>query len=146
MIKYSLTCDQDHAFEGWFTNASTCDAQLAQGLVACPFCESTAVRKAPMAPAVPRKGKPASNSAEARAAKVAQAHHHMAKMLKGIREHVETNFENVGTDFAEEARRIHYGEAEERDIYGDATPDEAEALCEEGIPFATMPWARDPDA
>lgn len=129
MIKYDLVCRKDHRFEGWFASSAAFDAQSAKGKVQCPVCNSKKIAKAPMAPSVatrPERAPP--TPSEMRAA------------LVKLRRHVETNAEHVGADFADEARAIHHGEAEERAIYGDATPEESEALAEEGIAVARIPW------
>jgi hypothetical protein len=125
MILYELRCSADHAFEGWFPNSDGYDRQSAAGEVTCPICGTTDVSKAPMAPAVARQARPMVDP---------------VTLLRAMRHHVETNCENVGANFAEEARRIHYGEAEARGIFGDSTPAEAEALADEGIEIMTIPW------
>lgn len=129
MIRFTLSCTRTHEFEGWFKNGATFERQTEEGAVACPVCGSTEVKKAIMAPAVTRGG-------EARDAARAAA---LLQTLRQVREHVEKNFENVGGRFAEEARRIHYGEAEPRDIVGQATPAEARELREEGIKVQPLP-------
>jgi hypothetical protein len=136
MILYSLVCERGHAFEAWFKDSVAFDRQTAAGKVACPQCGAAKVEKAPMAPRIAKK------SAAERAAPLAHASGKDAKLgrlLKALREHVEQNYDYVGERFAEEARRIHHGEAEERDIYGKATADDARALKEEGIPVAPLP-------
>jgi len=125
MIKYGLKCRKGHEFEGWFPDSAAFDKQAAGGKVACPDCGSRKVEKAIMAP---RVGKSAERVAE------------MRKKLVALREHVEANSENVGPEFAEQARKIYYGEIEARAIYGQTTDEEAEALAEEGVPFARIPW------
>ncbi len=135
MIKYDLTCRKDHRFEGWFASSSAFDAQAASGKVTCPVCNSRKVTKAPMAPNVAiRSEAPSLSPAEMRAA------------LVKLRQHVESNAEHVGENFADEARAIHHGEAEDRPIYGDATAEEGEALAEEGINVARIPWVPVGDA
>ena len=133
MIRYALICDVGHDFEGWFSASSDFDEQLARGLLSCPLCESQAVRKQIMAPAVAgtRKQGAAHMPANARAV--------MAEVMSGVRRHVEANFDYVGDRFADEARQIHQGKAEERGIYGEATPKEVKALVAEGVPVAPMP-------
>ena len=133
MIRFSLSCAQDHPFEGWFRDNAAFEQQASAGQIACPTCGDTAVRKAIMAPAVARTDTTA--AAERAAKRVAL----MMQVARQVRQHVEKNFENVGPKFAEEARRIHHGEAEQRDIWGQATPDEAKELREEGVPVAPLP-------
>jgi len=140
MIRYTLTCDKDHDFEGWFPGIEACDKQLSAGLVSCPDCNSTKVRKALMAPAVATK-KQDSAMDKRQVAMAAQ----QAVMAK-LREHVENNFEHVGDQFPEEARRIHYGETEKRDIYGEASIEEARELVEEGVEIAPLPGPTRTDA
>ncbi|MEQ9125981.1 MAG: DUF1178 family protein [Alphaproteobacteria bacterium] len=134
MIRYSLVCKAGHVFDGWFPGIEACDKQLKKGLVACPDCGSSKVKKALMAPAIAPK-KSDSDAARKRVMAFAE---HRAK-LAALREHVEQNFENVGERFPEEARRIHYGEAERRDIYGEASLAEAKELVEEGVEVAALP-------
>ncbi len=141
MIKYDLACAKSHRFEGWFGSSSDFEAQALARKIACPACGSKKVAKAPMAPAV--KGtKKSRKEAEPKPPSAAE----MRKFLLGLRSHVEANAENVGPRFAEEARAIHHGEAEDRPIYGDATAEEAEELREEGIGVASIPWIHRGDA
>lgn len=135
MIKYRLICEQDHEFDGWFAGSDAFDAQVLANAVACPFCASTDVKKALMAPSVvtskKRKSKPVGASGEAM--------ERVQMFMSKVREHVETNFDYVGDQFADEARRIHYGETDAREIYGETTLDEANELVEEGISVAPLP-------
>jgi hypothetical protein len=133
-------CDKVHDFDGWFPGLEACDKQLSAGLVNCPDCNSTKVRKALMAPAVATK-KQDSPMDKRQVAMAAQ----QAVMAK-LREHVENNFEHVGDRFPEEARRIHYGETEKRDIYGEASVEEARELVEEGVEIAPLPGPSRTDA
>lgn len=137
MINFTLTCSQGHEFEGWFRNSANFEEQAAQHLVECPTCGDHEVTKGLMAPAVGAK----SAVRETRAEKTA-ALRKMRKLMAEVREHVETNFDNVGTEFPEEARKIYYGEAEDRPIYGDASEDDARDLAEEGVPVARLPWPK----
>jgi hypothetical protein len=136
MIHYQLACDQDHTFEGWFRNSEAFDQQARRKLVICPACGSAKVGKAPMAPSVTHKG------AKKRTERLANLQKETVAQLGQLREFIETNFEDVGHDFAESARKIHYGETESRSIYGEASEEEAEVLEEEGILFGRIPWAR----
>lgn len=139
MIRYTLRCDKTHEFECWFRDSAAYDQQQKAGEVSCPLCGSRKVEKAIMAPNVAsRKG--LSNDEERQRAAAAMA------MLRQMRQAVERNCDNVGDRFAEEARRIHYGETKPRNIYGRTTKDEAEALVEEGIEFGVIPWVDLPDA
>ncbi|HEX3808745.1 MAG TPA: DUF1178 family protein [Rhizomicrobium sp.] len=131
MIVYNLRCKNAHEFEGWFASSTAFDTQAAGGKVACPMCDSKVVEKAPMAPALPSAvGERKSAAAEARK---------MRQFVTGLRKYVEDNAEYVGKKFPEEARKIHYGETEERHIYGEATVAEAKELVEEGVDVAPLP-------
>uniref|UniRef100_B0SW76 Uncharacterized protein n=1 Tax=Caulobacter sp. (strain K31) TaxID=366602 RepID=B0SW76_CAUSK len=134
MIKYALSCDHDHAFEGWFGSSSDYDDQAARGLVDCPVCGSKAVRKQIMAPAV--AGTKARNAAPQPSAQMREM---MMTAMGEVRRQVEANFDYVGDGFAKEARDIHDGKSEERGIYGEATPQEVKALVEDGIQVAPLP-------
>ena len=137
MIRYALTCDQDHGFEAWFGSSGDYDDQAARGLVECPICLSKTVRKQVMAPAVAgtRKGAPAVDAK--RQAMVMEA-------MGQVRKQVEDNFDYVGDAFANEARAIHEGRSEERGIYGEASPAEVKALVEDGVQVAPLPPAATP--
>ena len=146
MICFSLHCGNDHTFEGWFRDGASFDRQAEEGSVACPTCGDSTVRKAMMAPAVVRSAVrvvAAPAEAPVAAAPAPMPDHAkaavMMAMLRKMREHVEKNFENVGERFPEEARRIHYGEADEREIFGQASLEEAKELVEEGIAIRPLP-------
>src|SRR5579864_2824253 len=141
MILFKLRCAAEHEFEGWFRDGATYQRQAARGEIACPQCGDTRIEKAPMAPRVARQER-AVPTAPATPASPAQ----LRQMLQTLRRHVESHCENVGDRFAEEARRIHRGEAEARGIYGDATADEAQALADDGIEVAQIPWVAPSDA
>ncbi|MBW8640816.1 DUF1178 family protein [Hoeflea sp. WL0058] len=135
MIKFNLVCDSDHRFEGWFSSNDDFDKQSTAGLVCCPVCNSAKVEKALMAPSVSTAKK--KDAAMQLAMNTAQsaAMTQLREAVKKIRD----NSEDVGARFPEEARKIHYGEAEERGIIGQATLDDAKALVEEGIGVAPLP-------
>ena len=133
MIRYALTCDHDHGFEGWFASSSDYDDQLGRGLVECPMCASKRVRKQIMAPAVRGTKRNLRDPAPAKMQAM------MMEAAGRIRAHVEENFDDVGDSFATEARAIHEGKAEDRGIYGQATPAEVRELVEDGIPIAPLP-------
>jgi len=154
MIRYALVCDQGHAFESWFADSAAYDKQAKRGLVSCPQCGSAKVEKAIMAPrlAGSRKGAaPIEAPAEAPAAApekpqekapvamLSPQERELRAKLKELRDHLTQNADNVGPKFPEEARKMHYGEIEHRSIYGEATPDDAKALAEEGIEFHPLP-------
>ncbi len=143
MIRYALHCDKAHEFESWFPSSDSYEAQRKQGFVACPVCGSTKVDKALMAPQVARKDRaPAAEPAPAPPAPVAvvsPVDQELRAKLRELREHIVKTADPVGERFAEEARKIHYGESEHRSIYGQATPEEARELAEEGIEFHALP-------
>jgi hypothetical protein len=133
MIRYALACDRGHEFEAWFGSISSYDEQVEARAVTCPSCGSADVHKAPMAPAVRRgKAAPAATREDGERRRT-------YAFLKDLKAHLKANAEHVGPAFPEEARKMHYGEAEARSIYGEATVDEARALKEEGIPALPLP-------
>ena len=132
MIRYALACGAGHDFEGWFGGSDDFDVQSARGLVSCPACGSPEVRKQIMAPAVvTSKGKAETATGPSREM--------MLEMASQVRRHVEDNFDNVGDAFAREARDIHEGRSEKREIYGEATPAEVKKLKDDGVPCAALP-------
>jgi hypothetical protein len=144
MILYTLACENDHEFEAWFASSAAYDEQHAAGEIGCPVCTSHKVRKAIMAPHVATKGAIKTRKGrQDKAEDIRKARTLYMKAVKKVREHVEQNFDYVGDDFADEARRIHYGDTDDRNIYGEATPEEARDLMEEGIDVAPLP--DDPD-
>jgi hypothetical protein len=162
MIRYALNCDRGHVFESWFQNSAAYDKQAKRALVTCPVCGSAKIEKAIMAPrvsasasddaivapqlpvpplaAVPQARPTASpQPATTPVAMMSPPERELRQKLKEIREHITKNANYVGTRFPEEARKIHYGETEHRSIYGEASPDEAKELYEEGIEFHPLP-------
>lgn len=142
MIRYSLTCDHDHRFESWFQSADAFDKLLASGMVCCAVCGSSDVRKSIMAP---RIGKSA--EAEPQTAPVPEPQRPLSapastaeQAFRELREKVEANSEDVGANFASEARKIHNGEAPERAIYGEAKLQDAKSLIEDGVPVMPLPF------
>lgn len=135
MIRYSLTCDNAHEFEGWFSESADFDRQVASGFLTCPVCNSGAISKLLMAPSVSTARKKDELQTLAMDAARKQA---LVKLKEAV-DAIKANAEDVGTKFPEEARKIHYGEADARGIIGKATPDEAQALVEEGIEIAAIP-------
>jgi hypothetical protein len=133
MIRFGLVCDRGHDFEAWFSSGSAYEKQESAQSISCPVCGGTSVRKAPMAPAILR-GKPKQSEILA-----TPERKKTYAFLKGLRDHLTANADNVGPAFPEEARKMHYGETEARNIYGEASVDEAKALSEEGIPALPLP-------
>ena len=166
MILYNLRCGQDHEFEAWFKDGGTYDRQAGDGVISCPLCGDSRIGKAPMAPRIakhrgrsekreraeavetaPQPGHEIDHSAASdslhtmgRDARLRETIARAHAELRAARRHIEENCEYVGDRFADEARLVHHGEAEERGIYGEATAAEAADLKEEGIPFARIPW------
>jgi hypothetical protein len=139
MIRYRLVCDRRHDFESWFRDSAMCDSQLAAGELECPACGSVRVEKQLMAPAV--RGRRDSDASKQRLAVPGDERQKLLlEAMRQLRRKVEANADYVGERFPEEARRIHYQEAEARGIYGEATPKEARALIEEGIEAHPLPW------
>src|SRR5258708_1163181 len=158
MIRYTLVCNKRHEFESWFTNSAAYDKQAKRGLVTCPLCGSAKVEKALMAPRLGRtdtpsnqeaaqaQPQPSSTETAPAAAKVptpvamiSPQEQEFRRKLRELRDHLVKNAENVGQRFPEEARKMHYGEAEHRSIYGVASPKDAKALHDEGIEFSPLP-------
>jgi len=133
MIRYALRCDLDHGFEAWFSASADYDDQVARGLVECPVCGSSAIRKQIMAPAVTGTGRSVPPDPAARMQTM------MMQVAREVRSHVEANFDYVGDAFAREARDIHEGRSEKREIYGEATPAEVKKLKDDGVPCAALP-------
>lgn len=139
MIAYDLRCAAGHCFEAWFRSAETFDEQVAAGVVTCPRCGDAQVTKAPMAPFVARSTRPP-RSEPAALPKSATVQDAARALIEHVRRHVEATCIDVGRSFPEEARRIHYREAEPRGIYGEASETEARQLLEEGIEVQRLPW------
>jgi hypothetical protein len=156
MIRYALRCERDHNFESWFQDSAAFDQQVKRKLVSCPVCESVSVEKAIMAPRiVGKKGRERAEPAEQAAAPAAAPAHAAAAAeatplvmtqerelrakLKELRDHIVKNADNVGDHFPNEARKMHYGEIEHRPIYGEASPEEAKSLVDEGVEVSPLP-------
>ena len=135
MIRYALACEAGHTFEGWFSDSRAFEVQKSDGSLSCPACGSTVVDKALMAPSVST----ARQKETMRLAANVPEHQEAVAAIRRIRKHLTENADYVGPKFAEEARRIHYNETEKRGIYGEASPNEAKALAEEGIEFHPLP-------
>ena len=156
-----MRCTAGHRFEGWFSSSDAFAQQAAAGAIACAVCGDTHIERAPMAPQVLRHAgrgsqepEPAAPQGEGTGAapaasggdlagaqgKAAMVMSALMQQMRALRAKVEATCDYVGDDFPEEARRIHYGEVEERGIYGEATPEEAEALKDEGVEVSRIPW------
>lgn len=161
MIHYQIRCSRGHEFDGWFKDSRGFDEQVARGFVECPVCRDKDVARALMAPSLPRPRSTSAAPAEPPAPPVSkqtedasapsQQHTPIAvtgsgmpdqtrALLQRMRGEIEKHCEYVGPAFAEEARRMHRGESKRRGIYGEATPEQAESLSDEGISVARIPW------
>jgi len=151
MIRYSLRCDRGHAFESWFQSSSAYETQEKRKLVNCPVCGSAKVERAIMAPQiVSKKGRdnaipapaaptPADVTAPTSTPLLMAQERELRAKLRELRDHIVKNADNVGERFPNEARKMHYGDIEHRPIYGEASPDEARALIEEGVEVSPLP-------
>jgi hypothetical protein len=156
VIKYTLVCDHKHTFESWFANSSEYDKQVKKKLVTCPICDSSHVEKALMAPRLNAKGNkrkagkpetvtavqataPATAPETTPVAIASPEEKEFRQKLRELRNHLVKNSDNVGRKFPEEARKMHYGETEHRSIYGEASPEEAKELIEEGVELHPLP-------
>ena len=150
MIHYELRCSEDHAFDGWFKDSTAYERLAKRGMVECPHCGDTKIERALMRPAVPKKGNavaPVPTPAPQPPAPQQQAAMtggpmpaQMRAVLQKMRAEVEKHCDYVGPQFAEEARKMHRGESDKRGIYGETSPEQAEALAEEGIEISRIPW------
>jgi len=139
MIRYDVICEREHQFDGWFASSDGFDDQVARNLVLCPVCGSHDVEKALMTPGVPARSNRGMEPVAALHAPLDPKAQAMVDMIRKLRTHVEDNADYVGDKFAESARRIHYGEEEQRGIYGEATIDEARELHDEGVEVLPLP-------
>jgi hypothetical protein len=156
MIRYTLRCDRGHSFESWFQSSAAYESQEKRKLVNCPSCGSAKVERAIMAPQiVSKKGRDSQNNSQDNGAPapaaatevtspastplmMAQERELRAK-LKELRDHIVKNADNVGERFPNEARKMHYGDIEHRPIYGEASPEEARSLIDEGVEVSPLP-------
>ncbi|MDE7546840.1 DUF1178 family protein [Acetobacter fabarum] len=159
MICYRLRCASDHVFEGWYKDSSTFVVLRQKNLLSCPECGTSRVDQAPMAPAIVGRASgrlpqcdptPVTDMVAPAAPSAVQVppglSDVMRSALREVRRTIEENCENVGSRFADEALRIHYGEAPERGIYGEMSQTQREELEEEGVAFQNVPWVRDTDS
>ncbi len=139
MILFDLKCENNHTFEGWFASSSNYEEQLKKKMIVCPYCNSTKIKKSLMAPNINTKSISKNN-------KKAITQKNLENQIKKFRKYIEKNTDNVGKNFAEEARKIYYGETKSRPIRGESTEKETKELIEEGIPFSKLPWQTKEDA
>lgn len=135
MISFNLKCENEHEFEGWFKDSNAFEKQKEHALLECSFCGTRNVSKALSAPRI--------STSRSQAKSMSEAFTKTRNALIQIRKDVEKNNENVGEKFAEEARKIHYGETEKRGIYGQASVEDVKDLTEEGVDLVAIPWVED---
>jgi hypothetical protein len=143
MKVFNLCCEREHTFEGWFASAEAFESQLANDLLECPFCASKQVRRLPSAPRLNLGTAGQEHSAIAAKSDISPAQ--VQEMWMKMARYIQANTENVGEQFAEEARRIHYNEAPDRAIRGQTSQDEARELAEEGIEIFSFPMPKLPE-
>ncbi len=139
MVIYDLKCDNGHSFEGWFSGPENYEEQLSGDLIACPVCNSTTVTKLPHACAVHTKHEEPPTPPARRPAAATPTPEQFREALVRVHHYIQKNYEDVGPRFAEEARRIHDGDTDERPIHGTATPEERESLDDDQIPYMMLP-------
>jgi hypothetical protein len=149
MIRYDLRCDRGHAFESWFQSSLAYESQEKRKLVSCPACGSVKVERAIMAPQiVSKKSRDSVVPSPAASTEVAvptstplmmAQERELRTKLKELRDHIVKNADNVGERFPNEARKMHYGDIEHRPIYGEASPEEARSLIDEGVEVSPLP-------
>ena len=135
MIKYSLTCECGKNFESWFSSSREYDLLKKKNFISCIYCHSTNIKKSVMSPNLPSKSNKIINKNKLEKS--------VRKQLVDFRRYIEKNCKNVGDNFSQEARNIHYDKKTSKGIYGKATPEETSELIEEGIDIYTLPWAED---
>ncbi|MBK8174755.1 MAG: DUF1178 family protein [Rhodospirillales bacterium] len=143
MILFDLICEAGHRFESWFQSGGAFDRQQAEHVIECPICGTSTITKAPMAPRVARSGlvrRESDGDLPAESSPQAALPTQILEAMRLMRQHIEENCDYVGRDFSEEARRIHYGEVAQHDIYGEASSEDARELIEEGIRVSCVPW------
>jgi hypothetical protein len=141
MIRYNLRCERGHEFESWFQSSSAYDSQIKRKLVTCAVCGSAKVEKAIMAPRLARGKR--STAAPAELSPAMEEERELRAELKQLHDHLVKNADNVGKRFPNEARKMHYGDIEHRPIYGEASPEEAKSLIDEGVEVGSLPVLRD---
>lgn len=145
MILFDLSCENEHQFEAWFPSSQKYDEQRKRKLISCPICNSNKVKKALMAPNLNMISKSKSKSKNIKHVSIKNKKS-LETNIKKLRKLIETNTKDVGKNFAEEARKIYYGEKKSQSIRGETTKKEAKELIEEGIPCVSMPWFSREDA
>ena len=140
MIRYDLICDKGHEFDGWFRDSEAFEKQIRRHLISCTLCGSEDITKQLMSPGIPAKSNRKDDAPQKMLAGTVDSRtQRLMQMMREVRKNVEENAEYVGDRFADEARKIHYAESEKRGIYGEAKPEDAKALIEEGIEVHPLP-------
>ena len=142
MILFDLKCDKEHIFECWFASSANYEEQLKNKMIVCPYCSSTNIKKSLMAPNI----NTTNSKNNIKDKKVIESEKTLENEIKQFKKYIEKNTDNVGKNFAEEARKIYYGETKSRPIRGESTEKETQELVEEGIPFSRLPWYSKEDA
>jgi hypothetical protein len=137
MIAFDLQCSKGHTFEGWFKDLDSFNEQNTNGMITCPICKDTQITRV-LSPVSIKSGQRADKPSE-------EGEIDYQKLAHGVMKYIQDNFEDVGTDFAKEALKMHYGVADKRNIRGSATSGEEEALKQEGIKFFKFPFPRKKD-
>ena len=143
MILFDLQCDKNHKFECWFASSVNYEEQLKKKMIVCPYCNSTEIKKSLMAPNINIKGITKNNKKND---KIKISQNNLENQIRKFKKYIEKNTDNVGKNFAEEAKKIYYGETKSRPIRGESTAEEAQELAEEGRPFSQLPWQTKEDA
>ena len=143
MILFDLQCEKNHKFECWFASSENYEKQLKNKMIICPYCNSTEIKKSLMAPNINTKNTSKNNK---KSNKQYLAKNNLEKQIKKFKKYIEKNTDNVGKNFAKEARKIYYGETKSRPIRGESTEKEVQELEEDGIPFSQLPWQSKEDA
>lgn len=138
MMLFDVQCEKNHRFEGWFNSNAGFEKQVTSKLISCPFCTSTKISKAPMAPKVLSGGTSTSEEKQI-SLKPTDEEVALRNIVEQVKQALKKNSTDVGDKFAEEARKIHYGESEQKNIHGNTTPKETKELQEEGVEFITLP-------
>ena len=134
MIKYNLKCNNNHNFDSWFSTSQDYEKLKKKKLLSCPACNSSKIQKSIMSPNL------SYNKSKEKDKKIAKFHKELKTKIKSLQKYIEKNCDNVGENFVQEARKIHYDDKKSRGIYGTANPDQIKELAEEGIEFSSIPW------
>ncbi len=143
MILFDLSCEKKHVFEAWFPSSSKFEEQRKKNLIKCPYCNSSKIKKSLMAPNININESRKNVNSQVISTQYSKE---IEKKIKELKSYINKNSEDVGKNFAEEARRIYYGETKSRSIRGETTLAEAKELIDEGVPVTKLPWGKREDA